>query len=216
MSQWENYKKNYELLYIYGNYMGLIKPFDKEIFQKLRNVYYNHIPAVMLLLDNDLVQGHCYDRAKLLAYAFKDEEFEVVTAKVDGLRYRPDCLDKYFHGVLGENYAEHCFVRRHEEDGRTWIYDTSLGLAIEKNLYIKMQHPEITSESSEEISLKEIGCTIYSDEESIINKEAIIKRIPPLREKLNPIREEYIDIVLEELDIIENGINNKVLRKTEE
>ena len=37
-------------------------------------------------------------------------------------------------GELDENYANHYYLRRLEEDGKYWIYDPSLGVKIEEGL----------------------------------------------------------------------------------
>ena len=133
--EWSNYVANYKSLYTYGDIMGLIKPYDEELFKNIRNFYYNNIPAVMLLLDYDFAQGHCYERAKLLKYIFKDDDCTIITADIDHLRYNPIYIEKHINGELGDNYSEHCYIRRFEKDCRMWIYDTSLGYATVEVLY---------------------------------------------------------------------------------
>ena len=42
----------------------------------------------------------------------------------------------------------HLFAERIKKDGTTWVFDTSSGLIIEKNLYYQMEHPRIISKLS--------------------------------------------------------------------
>lgn len=205
--QWLNYLNNYKNLMAYGTFVGLVEPFDEEIFKRLRNVYYNNIPAVLLLLDNNLVQRHCYERARLIAYGLNADEFEVVTANIDGLKYNPSCLEKYITGKIGENYAEHCYVKA-KKDGRVWVYDTSLGYRVESGLYEDIQKPEIKSTSREPIDLEEIGIKEYNDEELMDNSIEIRNNIEILKETLYPVKEEYKELILRELKEIDKKLNN--------
>ena len=211
--EWSNYVANYKSLYAYGDISGLIKLYDEEFLKSIRNLYYNNIPAVMLLLDYDFVQGHCYERAKLLKYIFRDDDCTVITADIDHLKYNPKNIEKNINGELGDNYSEHCYVRRFEDDGRMWIYDTSLGYAVVEVLYKDMQHPEIKEERRTPVTLEEIGIKEYTGEDLLKEKDNILKRIPSLREKLNPVKEEYRTMALHELDIIEKSLNGEKIKE---
>lgn len=218
--EWSNYVANYKSLYTYGDIMGLIKPYDEELFKNIRNFYYNNIPAVMLLLDYDFAQGHCYERAKLLRYIFKDDDCTIITADIDHLRYNPKYIEKHINGELGDNYSEHCYIKRFEKDCRMWIYDTSLGYATVEVLYKDMQHPIVKEEIKDPVTLEELGIKEYTDEELLLEKDNILNKLPALREKIRPLREEYRKLIISELDSIEKSlrkeeIKEKVLRKTE-
>ena len=64
------HQKKYKMLLIYGLSKGLIFPYDDELIERLRNVYYGGVPASIILLSNGLSNGYCYDRALLMARAF--------------------------------------------------------------------------------------------------------------------------------------------------
>ena len=204
--EWKDYETRYKNLMTWGTYVGLVQIFDDSLFTQARDLYYNNVPAVLLLLENNLVQKHCYDRAKLLAYILNDPEAEVVVANIEGLKYNPLCLGKYLVGKLGDNYAEHCFVRRKEKDGRVWIYDTSLGLKVEEGLYKDIQKPEILSKSKKPIKLDEIGIKKYTREDLNENKDYIRSIISAYIDDLNPISKDYRDLMKKELKVIENGL----------
>ena len=75
--KWNIHQKKYKMLMIYGLQHGLIFPYDEELIQKLRNVYYGGIPASIILLSNAMSNGHCYDRALLMSRAFLNDESDV-------------------------------------------------------------------------------------------------------------------------------------------
>ena len=68
--KWDLHQKKYRFLLLYGLSHGLILPYDDELINKLRNVYYGGIPASIILLSNGMSNGHCYDRALLMSRAF--------------------------------------------------------------------------------------------------------------------------------------------------
>ena len=206
--QWELYKINFKSYMSSGKLLEKIKPFDEEIITNLRDLYYNSMPAVVLLLGKDFAQENCHTRAKLLAYAFKDDNYEVITANVDGLKYNPEYVTGYLSGKLKSNYKEHSYVRRLEKDGKYWIYDTSLGLKIEEDLYNAMQNPEILSVSRKEIDLRLLGLKHYNKNKIIERSYFIKDTIDAVKETVEPVREEYRDILNSELRRIENIIDS--------
>lgn len=211
---WETYKKNYQSVIPYGKIMGLVKPYEDEIFQKLRDHYQsNLIPAFLLLLDNHLVQKHCYERAKLMAYAL-DGNCEVITANVDGIKYNPVYLEKYLNGELSDNYAEHCYVRHKDSDGIVWIYDTSMGYKIQEGLYEKLQKPEITSISRDKVLLEDLDLTIYNDISEIVDSLRIT--LDPLKQVVIPVKSEYRDLIEHEFKVLEEKMDSCVDTETKE
>lgn len=125
------------------------------MLEKLREVYYEGIPASIILLAPKLCNGHCYDRALLLTHAFKEEEFRLVDANINAIRLQPNYIEKARDkdtGELRKNYATHCFVEKTEKDGSVWVYDTTAMVAIEKELYYQMQDPEIIKINSKQVT----------------------------------------------------------------
>lgn len=133
-----NYKsKN---LLIYGLKNGYITPYDDNLTAKLRNIYYGGIPASIILLSDALSNGHCYDRALLMARAFLDTEDDVklIYATVDSLKLNPQLVN-----IDDPLFADHCIVERVTKDGQHIIYDTSSGFVYNKKLYWLIEHPKI-------------------------------------------------------------------------
>ena len=121
----------------YGFQIKKIQPYDEELIQKLRTVYEGGLPASILLLRHGMLNGHCYDRDLLIAEALQDRNIQFVYATIDGIRLNPK--------VEQDNpmYAAYCFLEQTTKDGRHIIYDTSMGLIIDKSLYWLLEHPKV-------------------------------------------------------------------------
>ena len=133
------HQKKYKMLLLYGLSKGLILPYDDELIERLRKVYYGGVPASIILLSNGLSNGHCYDRALLMSRAFLDtsDDVKLLYGDIDSLKLNPKFISDSPH------YADHCFVERITEDGRELIYDTSCGFVFDKKLYWLMENPKI-------------------------------------------------------------------------
>jgi len=138
--KWKLYKYKEKILLRWGLENGYIYLYDETLIAKLRNIYYGGIPASILLLCDGMSNGECYDRATLMARAFLDEEDDVklIYAKVDSLRLNPEYINKD-----DPLYADHCLLERTTKNGQHIIYDTSTGLAYDKDLYWLMEHPKV-------------------------------------------------------------------------
>ena len=219
--QWELYNINYRSLMAQGETLERIKLYDESIYENIKYIYYNYIPAVVLLLENSFVIGECYKRSKLLAYALNNENSEIIKAKIDGLKYNPKYAEKYEN----DNYAIHYYVRTTDEDGKTWVYDTSMGLKIDESLYNMMQHPEILSIEKGPFKTDSLGLNIYKNSKLKTKAYYIEDSIDKLKFdyifKFNytPVKEEYRNVIIEELCKIEKMLdiseeNSKVYAKT--
>ena len=144
--KWDIHQKKHKMLMIYGLQHGLIFPYDEELIQKLRNVYYGGIPASIILLSNGMSNGHCYDRALLMSRAFLNDEDDVnlLYGDIDSLKLNPNFISDFPH------YADHCFVERITKDGRHLIYDTSCGFIFDKKIYWLMENPKLRHTNSKE------------------------------------------------------------------
>ena len=218
--QWELYNINYRSLMAQGETLEKIKLYDESIYENIKFIYYNYIPAIVLLLENNFVQGECYKRSKLLAYALNNENSEIIKAKIDGLKYNPKYAEKYEN----DDYAIHYYVRT-TEDGKTWVYDTSMGLKIDESLYNMMQHPEILSIEKGPFKIDGLGLNIYKNSKLKTKAGYIEDSIDNLKfnyiYKFNytPVKEEYRNVIIEELCKIEKMLdiseeNSKVYAKT--
>lgn len=144
--KWDLHEKKYKMLLIWGLKNGFIAPYDDELIEKLRKVYYGGIPASIILLSNGMTNGHCYDRALLMSRAFLDDEGDVrlLYASIDSLRFKASCAGK------DPSYADHCIVERTTADGRKLIYDTSCGFVYDKELYWLMERPKVRHSNGKE------------------------------------------------------------------
>lgn len=134
---WKQHVVRKNNILLYGMRNGLIKRYDEELISKLRKIYYDGVPASIILLTMHLSNGYCYDRSLLLARAFldSDDDISLIYANVDSIRLNPK---------NGNASAEHCVVERITPDGECLIYDTSQGLVFDEKLYWNIENPQVT------------------------------------------------------------------------
>ena len=156
--KWNLFNLKERKLLIHGLKTGKITPYDDELIEKLRTIYYGGMPASIILLSDGLSNGHCYDRALLMSRAFldTDDDVKLVYATVDSIRLNPQ-----YQNRDDPMFADHCFVERTTSNGMKLIYDTSAGLIYDKKLYWVMEHPKVRKENSKEAIME----FIKSDEE---------------------------------------------------
>lgn len=139
--------KEEKMLFLYGIKNGLIHFFEKNLIENLRHVYYGGVPASIILLSRVLCGGYCYDRSLLITLGFdEDDDFKLVNGTIDGIKLSPYYIDnnsRNFDGTPNIHYGNHSFAERKTKDGRVFVYDTTIGLVIEKNLYYKIENPKI-------------------------------------------------------------------------
>ena len=199
------FKKRYNLLFYYGVMHGLIKKYDDELLNNLSHIYLGGLKATILLLHLNLANGHCYDRATLVTLGFQDDDFQVVDSLVDGLRLRPDLIKKFKEGNLSENYGGHCFAERKDKDGKIWVYDTSVGLVFEKNLYYRMQHPIIKKVNNREKTLAFLE-ELLKDSNFEEDKYMLPLILPPLETNLVPTQPFYLEQLKKEISLLKEEI----------
>lgn len=170
--KWELHSYKQKQLLIWGLKNGLIKPYDDDLIEKLRTIYYGGVPASVILLSNGMTNGHCYDRALLMSRAFleNEEDVQLLYATIDSLKLNPEFIcDEPL-------YADHCIVERITKNGKHLIYDTSAGFIYDKKLYWIMEHPKIRKINNKE-SIKKF---IENDEEPYSEDIERDKYIAPL------------------------------------
>jgi len=151
--KWNLHSYKQKVLLIWGLKNGLITPYDDQLIEKLRKVYYGGIPASVILLSDGMTNGHCYDRALLMSRAFLDDEDDVrlLYADIDSLKLNPKFISD------SPLYADHCIVERITKDGKHLIYDTSAGFVYDKKLYWLMEHPKVRKVNNKESIIKFIN-----------------------------------------------------------
>lgn len=145
--RWNIYKRKQDLLFTYGLATGLIHPYEEELLENLRHVYYGGVPASIILLCDELCNGRCYDRSLLITLGFGDDDFRLVNGDINLFKLNPKLIDRYNEAIsLGYEWphqANHSFAERTKKDGTIWVYDTTWGLVFEKNLYYRINNPKI-------------------------------------------------------------------------
>ena len=138
--KWKLYLYKQKELMLWGMRHGYSGLYNDELIIKLRTIYTGGMPASVLLLSHGMCNGHCYDRALLMARAFLDTEDDVnlICADVDFLRLNP-----LYAEDEDPNFADHCIVERITKDGKHIIYDTTQGIVCDKRLYWLMEHPKV-------------------------------------------------------------------------
>lgn len=177
--KWDLHSYKQKVLLIWGLKNGLITPYDDQLIEKLRKVYYGGIPASVILLSNGMTNGHCYDRALLMSRAFLDDEDDVqlLYADIDSLKLNPQYISD------SPLYADHCIVERITKDGRHLIYDTSAGFVYDKKLYWLMEHPKVRKINNKESIIKFINEDEDFHPEDVERDKYIAPLVLPMIEK---------------------------------
>ncbi len=207
--KWELYKKRHDVLFTYGIKNNLIKLYDDELITNLRHIYSGGLPASIYILHDKLSNGFCYDRASLITLGFGDDDFQVVSANIDNLRLNPKYIDTY--RLQDVNYANHCFAERIKSDGTTWVYDTSVGLVFEKNLYYKLERPQITKLNDKASTLEFMKSTNQFSLDIGDDKYILPMVLPMLEKYLVPVQPFYLETLKEEIDVLKTAINYEKL-----
>lgn len=209
--KWKLYKKKCDVLFYYGTKYGLIHSYDDELIENLRHIYYGGLPASILLLHEKLSNGHCCDRGPLITLGFGDDDFQVVSADIDSLKLNPKFIDEYRYNNLSERYPNHCFVERRKADGTTWVYDTSVGLVFEKDLYYKMKNPKITKVNDHATTLRFLYYDFQKDSDIEKDKYALSLILPNIEACMQPIQPFYLQQLKNEIEILKNEIGYDII-----
>ena len=155
--KWKLQRKKKNLLLKWGLINGLITPYDDELIQNLRKIYYGSIPASIILLSNSLCNGFCYDRALLLSRVFldSDDDVNLIYADVDSIKLNPLYKNE-------KNY-DHCIVERITKDNLHLIYDTSTGLVYDKYIYWLLERPKVRKINNKQSIKDFVELENYSD-----------------------------------------------------
>lgn len=177
--KWELHQYKQKALLIWGLKNGLITPYDDQLIEKLRKVYYGGVPASVILLSNGMTNGHCYDRALLMSRAFLNDEDDVqlLYADIDSLKLNPKFISD------SPLYADHCIVERITKDGRHLIYDTSAGFIYDKKLYWLMEHPKVRKINNKESIIKFLNEDEEFHPEDVERDKYIAPLVLPMIEK---------------------------------
>ncbi len=209
--RWRLHQYKSKKMLIWGLKHGFIAPYSDEVIAKLRTVYYGGIPASIILLSNGLSNGHCYDRALLMAEAFlnNDVDVKLIYAAVDSLKLNPQYQNN-------PDDADHCFVEITSKKGRQFIIDTSSGLIYDKNLYWLKENPKVRKINNKEDIIKIVKLDKESHPESIEkDKYASAVILPLIEATYNKPGEIYsllgIELLQREIAYYKKAINYEEL-----
>ncbi|MBQ7136748.1 MAG: hypothetical protein IJO43_02070 [Bacilli bacterium] len=210
--KWELFKLKNQGLILSGFKKGLIRPYDDELIENLRHVYYGGIPASILLLLDNYCQGKCYDRALLITFGFGDDDFRLVDADIDSITLQPRYVDKY-RNSSDIHYGNHCFAERTTKDGTTWVYDTTAGLVFEKDLYYKLQSPKVTTVIDKQQVINNIEYQEIKNANMEQNKHVLPLIMPHIEESVEKALPFYQAIVRDEIELFKKEINYDNIEK---
>ncbi|MBO5375489.1 MAG: hypothetical protein J6A52_01400 [Bacilli bacterium] len=183
-TKWELHLLKHKALLAEGTKKGLIHPYDSDTIARLRNVYYGGIPLSIILLSHPLCNGKGYDSATLISAGFGEDDFEIVYGDIDTLKLNPKLVDKYRQeNDPTWNYADHAWAERTDKNNVTWVYDTTLGLVVEKSLYYKMERPKVRHKNDKAKTVDFLKEQITYQPES--SKYALPLIIPNIEMSLN-------------------------------
>lgn len=204
IKRWDEFNSEYYRLLEEGAEKGLVFPYSKDFFDKVRNYYYGSISVPILLLHKNMVNGYCYDRAPLVTLGFKDNNYNVLYGDVDSLRLNPNYV-----GIPGS--ADHCIVEV-EDDNMKWIFDTSIGLIFEKELYKKMENPIIRLVRTKEETIKFLETQVSSD---LSEDEACLGSLTLelLENNLDPIQCIYEEDLKREVNLLKKKFEDVKIKK---
>lgn len=205
--RWQLYLKKQRMLLNYGIKMGLVRKYDDDLLERLRHVYYGGLPATILLLHRGLSNGYCYDRGTLVTLGFGEDDFCVVDADVDSLRLNPVYIEQCRNGELGEEYGDHCFAERTDKDGIVWVYDTSMGLAIEKSLYYKMERPKVRVVRDRKSTLSFLYEDFLRDSDIRRDKYVLPLTLPFIESNMVPTQPLYLEQLKREIEMLKQEVD---------
>lgn len=208
--KWNLYKKKKRMLMHWGIKNGYIYAYNERLMENLREVYYGGIPGSVLLLCESLCQGFCYDRSVLVTLGFENDDFNIIKAGIDGIKLNPYYIDrnrKYF----SKDYDSHSIAERILSDGSRWIYDTSLGLVIEKKLYFLMERPDIRKINNKEATLT--YCEYQDIKNADIDRDKyVLPLVLPMIEKIvNNTDRLYSEVIKKEIELLKKRIDYEQL-----
>lgn len=219
--KWKLFKNKQSFLFAIGVSLGLVRSYDTKTLENWRKVYYGGIPASIILLDDLLCNGQCYDRALLSTLGFGNDDFKIVHAAIDGIKLQPrfkihykDELKDYNDRIKNKQstYADHCFVERTTKDGKVWVYDTTNGLVWDKKLYYLLEHPKVRLIRNKQETMD------FCEYQDILNaninndKYAALLILPLIEKHVDKITV-YQDALKEEIELYKKEIDFDGLRK---
>lgn len=133
-----NIAQNKDKLDVYNKAVedGKITEFDQTTLTRLRKLYYAFYPALIYIFYEPTTFKNIGNRLELLTNTMDDREYQIVHGDTDSTRNIPFSM----YGVEHLDYNSWLEVK---EGQKVWVYDLFSMLKIEKEIYYKLENPEI-------------------------------------------------------------------------
>lgn len=138
---------------------------------------------------------------------------------IDSLRLNPQYIDEYRNGngSESEHFANYCFAERTLKDGTILVYDTSVGLVFEKDLYYKLENPKITKVDDRKTTLRFLYYDFQQDSDIEKDKYSLPLIFPNIENYLVPTQPFYLEQLKQEVEILKQEVNyNDVCKEIHE
>lgn len=199
--EFQQFLEKRKLMLEFGIRQGFVKPYDQNLITNLRNVFYGGVPLSVLMLCNDFCKGNCHNSACLISCGFGDDDFQIVKASINSFCLNPKNKQK--------EKSTHSFAERKTSDGKTWVYDTSLGLVIEKSFYYQIENPVVVSTKTKQETLQFVQ-KIFENDQNFEAKEWLEPFMVHFAEKMaKNTKTAYKAQLSEEMKIFKNKSEKK-------
>lgn len=142
---YKHLSKDEEKLKIFkeGISQGKITPFDVGTLSRLRRIYYSCYSALIYIYGIETSFRTIGNKVELMTLAFENDDYTIIHANTDSTREIPFFTYQQEH-LDSNSYLE---VKRGR---KTLIYDLFSMLVFEKEIYERLEHPDVIRISTKE------------------------------------------------------------------
>ncbi len=115
---------------------GKILEFDPTTLTRLRKLYYAFYSGLIYMFYAPTNFNNIASKLELLTHTMEDKEYQIVHGNTDSTRN----IQFFMYGVEHLDFNSWIEVK---EGQKVWVYDLFSMLKIEKEIYYKLEHPEI-------------------------------------------------------------------------
>lgn len=193
----KNYPEKYSL-FIEAYKKGLVQEFDNSLLTRLRKIYYGGFFQGILYfyyLPTDF--ENIGNKVELLAYLFKDEDFEIVHGDTFSTR------KILFHQFNQQHLDFNSWIEV-KKGNVVWVYDTFSLLKFEKDLFYELEEPNVKKTVTKSY-LNSIPKTEDDNFEKAGSLWMLVRALPIIEANLenNP----YKEVIEREIIKLKNTIN---------
>lgn len=115
---------------------GKITDFDQTTITRLRKLYYGLYSGLIYMYMEPTTFNNIANKVELLTHVFEDKKYNIVHGNVDSIK-------NIMFSMYGVEHLDFNSWVEVEEGNKTWVYDTFSMMKIEKEVYYKLENPEI-------------------------------------------------------------------------